>query len=146
METYSRILVAYDHSEPSKRALQSAIKLASINPKIEIDVLNVIHVPAPIEYPYNIYMDFDDMKKICYDEAKKNLLEAEKLLNQIPNKTTTFILEGMAAQTIVEFAKEKDCDLIVMGCRGLSGLKELFLGSVSHNVLQHSPISVYIVK
>ena len=49
------------------------------------------------------------------------------------------------AYVILNHAKEYNCDLIVMGSRGLSGIKE-FLGSVSHKITQRSQIAVLIIK
>lgn len=49
-------------------------------------------------------------------------------------KINRLILEGDAANTILFTAKDRDADLIVMGTRGLSDLKGLFVGSVSHKV------------
>lgn len=54
--------------------------------------------------------------------------------------------EGKAAEAILEAAKRVDADLIVLGTRGLSELKELLLGGVSHKVVQLSPCSCLVVK
>jgi nucleotide-binding universal stress UspA family protein len=51
-----------------------------------------------------------------------------------------------AASKITEFAKRIGADLIVIGNAGLSGLKRVFLGSVSEAVSRHGPCSVLIVK
>lgn len=54
--------------------------------------------------------------------------------------------EGSPAEAILKAAKEIDADLIVLGTRGLSDLKGLLLGSVSHKVIQFSPCSCLVVK
>jgi nucleotide-binding universal stress UspA family protein len=54
--------------------------------------------------------------------------------------------QGDAADRILEFAKRESADLIVMGCRGLSDLKGLLMGSVSHKVCQRSDCSCITVK
>jgi nucleotide-binding universal stress UspA family protein len=46
----------------------------------------------------------------------------------------------------VELAKEGDFDLIVMGARGMSKIRELLLGSVSEGVVRNAPCNVLIVK
>jgi nucleotide-binding universal stress UspA family protein len=53
---------------------------------------------------------------------------------------------GSASRTICKMAKEKEIDLIVIGHRGLSGLGEFLLGSVSNYVFHHAPCSVLIVN
>jgi nucleotide-binding universal stress UspA family protein len=70
---------------------------------------------------------------------------AEKLLDELPNATHTFVKEGQPVRTILDFASENGYDLIVIGSRGLSGVKE-FLGSVSHGVVQRSKVPVLIIK
>ena len=54
--------------------------------------------------------------------------------------------EGSPAEAILEAAKQVDADLIVLGTRGLSDLKGLLLGSVSHKVIQLSSCSCLVVK
>lgn len=56
------------------------------------------------------------------------------------------LCEGNPAEAILDAAGEVDADLIVLGTRGLSNLKELLLGSVSHRVIQLSPCSCLVVK
>jgi nucleotide-binding universal stress UspA family protein len=56
------------------------------------------------------------------------------------------LCEGNPAEAILDTAKKVDADLIVVGTRGLSGLKELLLGSVSHKVIQLSPCPCLVVK
>jgi len=53
---------------------------------------------------------------------------------------------GDPAHEIIEAAESFDCDLIVLGSRGLTGLDRILLGSVARNVLLHSPTSVLIVR
>ena len=66
-------------------------------------------------------------------------------LRQISNPSEVIIKEGLSYTVILEQAIERQCDLIIMGSRGLSGLKEL-LGSVSHTVIQRAEIPVLLVK
>jgi nucleotide-binding universal stress UspA family protein len=56
------------------------------------------------------------------------------------------IVFGDAGYTIVKFAKEKKFDIIVIGARGISTLKEVFFGSVSNYVLHKSALPVLVVK
>ena len=56
------------------------------------------------------------------------------------------ISEGRAGPEILEYAKDNKFDLVVMGARGFSRVKKLFLGSVSNYVLHSSKIPVMIVK
>ena len=56
------------------------------------------------------------------------------------------VQEGNAAQEILRAAKEIGTDLVVIGARGLSGIREFLLGSVSARVLRYAPCSVLIAR
>jgi nucleotide-binding universal stress UspA family protein len=61
-------------------------------------------------------------------------------------KVETVIARGYPSKVILKTAEDVSANLIVIGSRGLSGIRELFLGSVSHAVVQHSTIPVLVVK
>lgn len=140
----SRIAVPYDDSELSKKALETAMMLAKQDDRIELDIITVVQVPTTVAY-YGVYND-DRIREAHLSAAKEMMNAIEEKIKDLPNKTRTFVLEGSPAHTLVDFVKQNDSDLIVMGSRGLSGLKEMFLGSVSHYVVQKSTCPVYIVK
>lgn len=56
------------------------------------------------------------------------------------------LIQGAAAEVLLDFAKENDSDIIIIGSRGLGGIREFVLGSVSHNVVQHAQVPVLVVK
>ncbi|RXT06469.1 universal stress protein [Ammoniphilus sp. CFH 90114] len=142
---YSKIVVAYDHSELGKKALSTAMLMASQDERIDLDVLTVVSIPTSAFYTASAY-SVDPIREAHLAVAKEALEEVTEKLKTIPNKTRTFVMEGNPAQAILDFSKENNASLIVMGSRGLSGVKELFLGSVSHYVVQQSTCPVYIVK
>jgi len=141
---YSRIVVAYDHSELSKKALKMAMNLSKQDNAIQLFILMVLHPVKPTPYSYGYA--FASYYASQQEESKTIKKEIEQELESLPNKTRTFIMEGNPGPLIVDFIKENDADLVVMGSRGLSGLKELFLGSVSHYVVQKATCPVLIVK
>lgn len=139
----SRILVAYDGSNPSQRALKKALEIGKIDPAIEIHVVHVIKLPEMTDVEQN---KFQALVDDIYQKGNDTLEETEEALAELPNQSRTFLLEGRApAYVILSHAKEHNCDLIILGNRGLSGIKE-FLGSVSHTVVQRSRIPVLIMK
>ncbi|WP_045516623.1 universal stress protein [Neobacillus niacini] len=140
---YSRIVVAYDHSELSKKALKMAMNLAKQDNQIEMIVVMVLQPVRPMPYSYGFVTDSQETQR---EEANTIRNEIQQELTELPNKTRTVLLEGNPGQMIVDCVKQNDADLVVMGSRGLSGLKELFLGSVSHYVVQKAPCPVFIVK
>ncbi|MFQ5509168.1 MAG: universal stress protein [Leptospirillia bacterium] len=72
---------------------------------------------------------------------KEDMETASKRFAQVHTATA----EGDPRRHILDHAKTMEADLIVMGSKGLSGIREFFLGSVSHNVLKHAHTSVMIV-
>jgi nucleotide-binding universal stress UspA family protein len=69
---------------------------------------------------------------------------ADELARQLPN-IETFAVPGNAAQAILEVAEAEKCDLIVLGNRGMQGVRR-YLGSVPSNVAHQAPCSVLIVS
>ena len=57
-----------------------------------------------------------------------------------------YLLEGEAAEEIVELARDSLCDLIVMGTHGRTGLGRLLMGSVAEQVMRHAPCPVLTIK
>lgn len=141
----SSILVAFDGSELSRKALQFAENIARTDESITLHLLTVKTPYYPVMYPGDYYAvdkklleDWDQQIKKTLDEAKAGL--------SIKNTVRTHIVTGSPAQAIVDFADRHDIDLIVMGSRGLGPVKEFFLGSVSHHVVQAAKCPVLIVK
>lgn len=138
----SKILVAYDESELATKSLEKAIELAKLDPAIEIHAIHAVTLPI---HP-NIYGNaFQEIEESMLKYGQEVIAKAEVLLSEIPNTTQCFVVEGSAIKTLLEHAESHNCDLIVMGSRGLSGFKE-FLGSVSHYIVQNSPVPVLLVK
>jgi nucleotide-binding universal stress UspA family protein len=80
---------------------------------------------------------------IAYSQAVVE--KAKNLLEDTPHKTVT-LHYGNPAKVILEQAEVTQCDLIVIGSKGHSGIKEFMLGSVSHNVVLHAKVPVLVVK
>ncbi|RYL96498.1 universal stress protein [Sporolactobacillus sp. THM7-7] len=139
---FSKILVAYDDSDLSKKALQKAADIAKQDEGTVVDVVHVITVPTNQFIVGDVYREVRD-STIKY--GKELIAKAENMLNELPNATHTFVKEGQPVRTILECAEENGYDLIIIGSRGLSGVRE-FLGSVSHGVVQRSKVPVLIIK
>ena len=141
------ILIAVDGSEPADNALEFALDLAE-NHSATLLLINVysklipfiytVPVPGVDEYFQHLEERHKSMLEDIYQNAKKRK----------PNiNISTKLVEGHPpARKIVEIAREENFDLIVMGHRGLSGIKELVLGSVSNRVAHDAECPVLIVK
>ncbi|HHY74024.1 MAG TPA: universal stress protein [Bacillus bacterium] len=142
---FSKILVAYDGSELSKKALQLAIQFAKANPNLQIEIVHVYQIPT-VAIGEGVYTPSAQAALNYLENAEKVLAEAEEIVSAETKNYNAVLKDGVYARNIVEHAHETGCDFILIGSRGLSGLKEYFLGSVSHNVVQKSKIPVFIVK
>lgn len=142
---FSKILLAYDGSKASNKALDRAIELAQSTPGSVIQVLHAFDFPrvfigeglAPI--PASVNKDYYDLAEQTVEEAKKRLTDEGVAFN-------VEMIQGAPAETILKYAKDHGSDVIVIGSRGLGGIREFVLGSVSHNVVQHSRIPVLVIK
>jgi len=141
---YSHIIVAFDGSAQSRKALDQGIRLVESELAGE---LTVVHVYS---FPYLAVADAmvtasAPVQKELYDKAEALLEEAAQKIKHIPHARTE-LLEGSPAQSILSYTEQNDGSLIIIGTRGLGGLREFMLGSVSHNIAQHSSVPVLIVK
>jgi nucleotide-binding universal stress UspA family protein len=147
---FEKILVAIDGSEMSDKALEAALTIAG-EQKAKVTLL---HVGKDIVIPPYMIGEGAYIAKKYDDEYNKALeKEAEELLNRAKTeaeakniKAETLYVKGDPAREIVDHAQENGCQLIVIGSRGLSGFKEMMLGSVSHKVSQLANCPVLIVK
>jgi nucleotide-binding universal stress UspA family protein len=80
------------------------------------------------------------------EEAEKILQSASQAVGEIPGEIQTETIEGSPAEAILDIAKNRDVDLIVMGSRGLGRLAGALLGSQSQKVVQHAQRPVLIVR
>ncbi len=140
---YTKIIIAYDGSEPARRALAQAKTLAEAFGS-KLDVVHVYAYPAfafgeaLVPVPHNI-------EAANYEYARQIVQEAKARTADLPDAQVV-LLQGNPAKMLIEHAKESGADLIVLGSRGLGAVKEFMLGSVSHNVIQHTKIPVLVIR
>ncbi len=140
MGMYKKILVAYDGSGSAKNALKEAsrfaqeekatIKLLVVVPSYEgdLDLLAISNVKESVE----------NQGRMLLDEAVQ-IAEAEGLS---PLKNLEF---GEPYEKIVSVADDENCDLIVMGRKGMSGIERELVGSVTARVIGHTKKDVLVI-
>jgi nucleotide-binding universal stress UspA family protein len=145
---FKRILVAVDGSASSLEAMDKAIALQKLI-DAEIYLLCVYKHHSLFEASLSIGrpegMDIPD--KVLSDYAK-DIVEHAKARAAEHGGTGVrgFVKAGKPSTVIVDFAKGKGADLIVIGRGGASGVKDsMFLGSVSHRVASHAKCPVLVV-
>ena len=142
-----RILHPSDFSPASSAALRKAIEMA----KASRGQLLIAHVLSPVVpvagEGYISPKVYDEIAASSRTWAQKKLA---KLLAQVKKagvvRTSGTLLEGIAHEQIVRFARSKRADVIVMGTHGRSGLAKLFLGSVAGRVVAAANSPVLTVR
>ncbi len=141
MNAFTNVLVAYDGSDHSQKALDLAAKIAQCSDG-KLKVLYAFdHVPS-------IYGDDETARFIerAMNKGREILAAATAHLGELGIHYSTDTVEGPAAEAILRIAEAEGCDLIVMGSRGLGMMQGLLLGSVSYRVLHHAQVPVLIVR
>lgn len=141
-----KILVAFDGSEHSKRALRHVIDLIADNTRpVEVHVLNVQYEPVIYGGYVSTGMlgEFNDGMLAM---AKGVLKEAEGILQPTGIAYETHTALGNVADQVNETVKRLGCDTVVMGTRGLGSFSGLLLGSVANRVIHEVSVPVLLVK
>lgn len=142
---FNKILVAIDESELNNKILEATLNIATSNESL-VNLVNVNkeNVTTGLTYVPEDYLEealdqLEEQSMEKLEKAKSRLITGDGIsIEMVP-------LKGDPAHQILEYAKEHEQDLIIMGSRGLSGIKEIMLGSVSHKVTQLSKCPVLII-
>ena len=148
-----KILAAIDGSEHAWKALDLAADMARQH-GAQLIVLHVVRFePLP-----EALRAFAEAERISVKEEEGRYHYARALGDQLTraaeararDKRVSAVagrtVEGKPAEQILEVASSEGVDMIVMGSRGLSDAKALFLGSVSHKVANHATCTCVTVK
>ena len=149
MYMFQKILVPVDGSDTAWKALKTAAALAS-RFQGEIRVFTVME-------PYNSLSLFQiTLDQNLMDRSNREMKKASlAVLDTAKEKLTEYGFhgkvsyedgEGNPAELILEKSREDGCDSVVIGSRGLSGITEFLLGSVSSKVPQYAEVPVFVVK
>ncbi|HSQ78428.1 MAG TPA: universal stress protein [Nitrospirota bacterium] len=138
---YGSLLVPFDGSDTSKKALVRACELSKSDGS-EISVLYVI--PR-----YEEMMDFfktETITKSLYREAEKIVDVAKKIAAGQGTQIKAVVQEGHAGEKIVEIADKFKNDLIVIGTHGWRGMDKAILGSTAERIIAYASCPILIVK
>lgn len=152
----NKILVALDSSDRNKSVFDTAVSLAQAT-GASLMLLHILSEEDP-DYPllptYAYYAVLKDSDGGVFQEEFSNYTQKGLVfLKNLTKKAiaagveTEYIqLSGLPGWEICEAASNWSADLILVGSRGLKGLKEMFVGSISNYVTHHAPCSVLIVR
>src|SRR5262252_4220543 len=142
---YSNILLSTDGSDLARKGVEHGIALAkTLNAKVtvitvtELLPINSEWIPSPEE--------IDRFDAACKEHAGKVLDEARNMAEQIGiSAELLHVSNEHPATAIIETAKSRGCDLIVMASHGRRGFRKLFLGSQTSEVLADGSVPVLVV-
>lgn len=141
---YKNILVGYDGSDASLKALRRAIDVAKIM-KSRIHVVGVI---KSLEFGYMDYISPEEIDKY----EKEEISREEKLLKSVIEEVNREgleavykILEGDPAEELMTYADENSIDLIIVGRKGIGMLKRILIGSTSLSLVKYANQDILVV-
>lgn len=144
MSGFRDILVAFDGSPPSERAMQVSIELArGANARLTV-LMSAPHIPA-VAYIGASGFGAAALGRTVEQRAHRELV---KRIERIPDDVcvTTIFTERPIRGAIMDRIRGSGHDLVVLGSRGRGRIRSALLGSVSSYVVAHSPIPVLVVQ
>ncbi len=133
-----RIVAGVDGSPSSVRALEWAVHQAELTAGV-VDAVYAWHFPATYGLPV---ADVPDYPGLADEVLSKAIAEAQKIDGSA--RIRPHVVEGNAVQVLLDAAR--GADLLVVGSRGHGGFSGALLGSVSQNVVHHSPCPVVVIR
>lgn len=141
----TKILVAYDNSEYSRRALEWALALQG-RIGVALDVVMVL----PAMDSYFVYADYPTDVHSMRENSRTGMQEVMDKVRaacaERGHTVATHLLEGSIVETLLAHAKKIDADLVVTGTRGAGGFEGLLLGSVAHKLVTYAQMPVVVIK
>ena len=132
--------MAVDGSESAKKAFEKSIYLAQ-KCSSKIDLVHVVQCELGGDSA-NTFEIIDELK----NQATKMLEEYKNQAAKNNISIQIMVTQGDPAKVIIELAKAKSYDLIIMGTRGRTAFQELLIGSVSQKVMHHASCPVMVVR
>jgi nucleotide-binding universal stress UspA family protein len=138
-----KILIATDGSEASEKAANFGMETF----KFERAKVYGVYVINTTSYGSASVGDLGSKKVEQLEEiGHKAVSYVEELAKAAGLETESVVLKGNPAEEIVNFAEEKQVDMIIVGSLGKSGIKRFVLGSVSEKVVRHAKVPVLVVR
>ena len=139
MSQINHIIVALDISGASKKGLDTAINLAKLTDA------KITCVTAIVVYP-TLAATVVNYRKFLTKKAETMLDSTKKYCEKQDIQFTSKVLQGNPSSEITKFAEKQKADMIVIGSKGLGGMKGKIFGSVVNSIVHESKVSVLVVK
>lgn len=147
IEMYNNILVAFDGSEASERALGYAHELVEHRLADRLVILNVTDPSDLDDATLEIAARMANVTiNTSTEEIENEVIRKISIITELYTERIDIVSRtGKPQKIIIDVAEEYECGLIVMGSRGLGAIRGA-LGSVSHAVLRDAEVPVFITK
>src|SRR5262249_326631 len=113
--------------------------------RLEVGILHVL-TETPAYFVAEAGTSLDSILEGSEEAGRRIVDEAAEWAAEAGIEYDTELVWGRVAEVICRVAQERDCDLIVVGSRGLTGFKRLMLGSFSNSCSAKAPCPVLVVK
>ena len=147
---YNNILVPYDGSVHSQKALKMAVHMASTfdSSLYLVNVIDVSAVSPPGQiHSKNTRKTLDQIKSTVKTSIESYLQKIQKDYEDSGVIVKGFVLEGEITGKLLKFTQDHDIDLVIIGSKGLSGVSKIkTLGSVSRKISELAKCPVIIVR
>ena len=139
--SYEVIVVGTDGSGRAGVAVHKALELAKLT-GATVHAVNVMHTSAAFEDPHSAQLVMDELRD--HAEGIREQVTADARRHGVTVEFHSSV--GEPAEALIELAEKLHADLVVVGNRGMSGMKRFVLGSVPNRVSHKCPCSVLIVN
>jgi nucleotide-binding universal stress UspA family protein len=141
-----KILVPCDFSEQAVSAFRFAIDLA-LQSNGEVHLLNVVEVPVMHDTVLMPVLSFEEaLLQELREKAEKEFKKLKDKYAKEGPKVKTKVAVGPTFRMILDYIDEQEIELVVMGTKGASGVRELLIGSNAEKVVRSAPCPVIAVK
>jgi len=140
-----KVLIPVDDSDTSLRAIDWVARCEPPSAPYEVELLNVRSVPE--QFGAVSVLDYDAVERALREGQQQILAKALERAGRAGLKQVTLrVAHGLPAEQIVEAAKAKGADQIVMASHGRGAVGNFLLGSVAQRVVHLAPMPVTLVK
>ncbi|MDP2685689.1 MAG: universal stress protein [Aequorivita sp.] len=145
-----KVLITLDYNPNSEKVVNMGSELAKL---MDAEIC-LFHVLSEVRYygmQYEPFMGYEGYAfPVDFNIQEEFVKVAQDYLDKTKahlggNNISTHLVEGDTAKKILEYAKEWNADVIVMGTHNHGTLERIFLGTVASSVLEHTNIPVYMV-
>ena len=141
-----RVLLAVDGSDQSYEAARALAHLRKAELLLVLHVLDVPEPAYPTMAPEAARDLYATVERAMREDGERLLKRVASLLPMHTGPVTTRLQVGKPADVILSAAQDERIDLVLVGARGVSPLRELVLGSVSHRLISDAPCPTLIVS